>query len=237
MVEERRIRKGNYIIALILTICIFAIGVLLGALVTNERIKYMEQTSDVQRLEYDSMQLQYMYLNTIVNDDEACVGATKTLEENIKELEETRKRLEEYSDKSIKVNREEFQNLKRDYILSEIRYWLLVNQAEKICKSNLVTILYFYSIGECSDCTGQGMILDNIKKELKENILIFSFDADFKGEPMLDILKESYNITDTPTMVIENRKFTGLVPKSEVLAVLCSYYKNEIETCKNLQKA
>jgi hypothetical protein len=178
------------------------------------------------------MQLQYLYLSTLTADDKSCGGATKTLEKNIKELEDARKKLEEYTTKSIKISDEEFRNLKRDYILSEIRYWILTSQAEKICKKNLVSVLYFYSIRGCEGCIDQGIILDSIKTELKDNILIFSFDADFEDEPMLDILKEGYNITKLPAVVLEGRKFEGVVSKAELLKIACSYYKENVDVCK-----
>lgn len=224
-----RINVRRHITTLILTACIFIIGLLLGLLITSARISYIQNIGKEQRLEYDSLQLQYLYISELLQEQN-CPALLKALEENINALEKTRVKLEEF----IGAGRqnEDYLILKREYSLAELRYWLLAKQTKEICKKESVSVLYFYSNDEeCPDCETQGLILTALKDELKDKLLIFSLDANFE-EPLIAILKESYNITELPAIIIENKKLDGFIKKDELKKEICSYFKTKIKECE-----
>ena len=151
----------------------------------------------------------------------------KRFEDNIKSLESARKRLEEFDDDS-KLNREDFNLLKREYVLAQVRYWLLARRTKELCKKEIATIIYFYSNDrECPDCGKQAFVLNYLKGLFKDKLLIFSFDAQQKDEPMIPILKHTYNITKYPALIVEGGKFEGLMDKGMILKEICLYYKDE----------
>ncbi len=196
---------------------------MLGLVIEEKRTRYIESASKKQNIEYSSLQLQYSFIDAL-GKEENCEAVAKTLEENIKSLESTRERLETF-DKHSTINKEDFNLLKREYVLAQIRYWLLVRRAKKLCKREIATILYFYSDDkECPDCEKQAFILTYLKKLFKERLLIFSFDSKQKDEPMISILKKTYNISIYPTLVIEEKSFSGLQTKNEILKEICKYY-------------
>ncbi len=167
-----------------------------------------------------------------LSKEENCEAVSKTFEDNIKSLESARKRLEEF-DENSRLNKEDFSLLKREYVLAQVRYWLLARRTKELCRKELATILYFYSDDkECPDCNKQAFVLTYLKKLFKDKLLIFSFDSQQQDEPMIPILKHTYNITNYPALVIEGIKFEGLMDKNTVLKEICQYYKDD-NNCKN----
>lgn len=229
MVKIRTISTEKYIVAAIITIGIFLFGLLLGLVIEGKRVSYIESISKQQNLEYNSLQLQYAFMDQL-SKEENCEAVLKTFESNIKSLESTRKRLEEFDDNS-KINKDNFNSLKREYVLAQVRYWLLARKTKTLCKTEIATILYFYSNDEeCPNCGKQAFVLDYLKKLFKDKLLIFSFDAQQQDEPMIPILKHTYNITKYPALVIEGNRFEGLMDKRMMLNEICGYYKDD-ENC------
>lgn len=220
----RNFNLRRHLTAFAITALIFVIGLLIGLTLTNERIKFTENFARQQKADYDSLQLQYLYLQK-----GSCPVLEKTLEQNIQELENNRARLEEFIKDS---DREDFKLAEREYILSEIRYWLLAKQSKLDCGSDTVSILYFYSDveGDCQDCSAQGTILSYLKEEFKDRLLIFSLDINTE-DPMLKILKETKKIDKLPALIVEEDKYSGLIETEELKSIICSHYKTPHSEC------
>ena len=221
---ERSFNAKRHLTALFITALIFVIGLLIGLTLTNERIKSSENFARSQKADYDSLQLQYLYLQK-----GSCPVLEKTLEQNIDDLETQRAKLEEYVKDS---NAEEFKLIEREYMLSEIRYWLLAKQSKIDCGSDTVSVLYFYSDveGECDDCSAQGTILNFLKETFKDRLLIFSIDVNVE-DPILSILKKTKNIEELPTLVVEEDTYSGLLETKELKNIICSHYKEPHSEC------
>ncbi len=226
----RKINKGKYIIAMLITTGIFLLGFFLGLVIEGERIRYTESVSRIQNLDFASLQVQYAYIDEL-SQEENCQAIAKTFEENIKNLEFARERIEGF-DQNAKINKEEFDLLKREYILAQLRYWFLARKTKKLCEQDVVSVLYFFSDDKiCPDCNSQSFVLTYLKKRFKERLLIFSFDETFEKEPMVPLLKHVNNITSYPSLVIEGIKYEGLKDKKELFGIICGYYNKEIEDC------
>ena len=229
MVIVRSLRRGRYFIAFFLTAAIFIIGILLGYLISEYRSSNIADLSKVQRLDYDSLQLQYLYINTFVQQKN-CPAAMKALDKSLSDLEMTRLKLEAYLSSPISGTKD-FDLLKREYLLAEVRYWLFLKQTEGVCKKDSVSILYFYSNQNCPDCVTQGMILTYMKDKFKDKLLVFALDSDFGEEPIINILKDSYSITSVPAMIIQDKKYDGLKTREELLSVICGDYQSLPDEC------
>ncbi|MFH1592482.1 MAG: thioredoxin family protein [Candidatus Woesearchaeota archaeon] len=223
------LKKSRYVFALVLTILIFSLGVLIGTALTNSRVSFTQDLTEQQRLEYDSLQLQYLYLTEFLAD-ENCPAVMNTLDQNLKNLDTIRVKLENYLEKDDETK---LRAVKREYILSELRYWFLSRSAKKICGENdVVSVLYFYSSEGCEQCANQGAVLTSLKETFKSNLLIFSIDSLFEEEPMVSVLKDSFGITETPTLVVNDELIKGFTKKEELKEKICSKYKDPIDACK-----
>lgn len=227
MTVDRRLYLKKHVAALIITLLIFTIGILIGLKISDSRITTITNAARLQRAQFESLQLQYAYLNAAENT--TCIVFRSTLDQNVYDLENARLKLESYLKET---EDEEFLIAKREYMITELRYWILANQAKKICKEDTVSILFFYKKEEiCSDCSTQGTILTYLKERFKDRLLIFSLDID-TNEPMINILKNTFNITQAPSVVIEERLFEGLTVKEEIQQEICKNFKTDVEECK-----
>lgn len=229
----RQINKRIYLTAAIITLLIFVLGMLLGMVIEGKRISYIEATSREQKINFESLQLQYLYLSYLSTSERtgSCPAFLTTLDRYIKDMEGIRDRLENYI-KAGKIYSGEFKSLKREYIVSQLNYWILAKKTKELCETDFVTVLYFHS-KDCVSCDDQGYILDYLKRMFDNKLLIFALDTDFDEEPIIPILRNTYNITTTPTIIIENEKFVGFTSKDELLKNICSVYKKKPEICKD----
>ena len=222
---DRTIHWKKHLLTLIITIVIFTVGIMIGIKLSDQRIDYTQDVAAEQRLEYESLQLQLLYLS---ENKENCDLVFSTLERNLYDLEQQRLRLEQYIASS---NDAEYDLIKNEYILTEIRYWMLARDAKTFCDADFVPILFFYLRNEdCDSCSTQGHILTYVKDKLQEKVLIFSLDA-ASDEPMVGLLMNTFNITSTPSIVIKEDSYEGLVEKDVVLEEVCSSLTSPAEFC------
>ena len=229
---DRKFYKKEHFIALMITLVIFVIGILIGLKVSDLRVGYVQDISRVQKADLESLQLQYLFLNTQKNKNESCVVLQKTLDQSLHDLENARLKIETYIQN---LQREDFILTKKEYMLNEIRYWLLAQQMKQECGADVVSILYFYAKDEnCGDCSTQGYILTSLKNRFEDKLLIFSLDSEF-DESMIKILNNVYNITRVPALIIESKKFEGLITKEKLSEIICKNYKNNLEECEEFK--
>ena len=217
--KKRQFFWKRHILAFVITLLIFSVGILLGSKLSNDRIEFTKTDIERQQVEYESLQLQLLYLTG--QEGKNCEVLLNTLERNIYDLENSRIKLENY------IQGQEggdYQTIKRDYMLTEIRYWLLANEAKEVCANDLATVLYFYETTDsCFDCSAQGYILTYLKSIFGDKLLVFSLDVNF-NEPMVQILKENYEIEELPTVIVGGKVFSGLTKKEELINELCLFY-------------
>lgn len=204
------------------------IGLFIGLYFNQERIDYINDVTTSQNLNYESMQLQYAYID-FIGSEKSCVLLSKTLESDLLSLEDLRIKIEKYS-RDFNLDDEEYIQLKRKYTLAELKYWLLAKKAKEICGEDVVSLIYFYSPEDCDDCRAQSYILTSLKESFGGKLLIFSIDESFEEESMVGILKEIYDVSKYPALIIEDKAFEGLVEKEDLKKLICFELK-ESELC------
>jgi len=102
----------------------------------------------------------------------------------------------------------------------------LVKEINSNCAKNWSIILFFYT-NEKESKTGdyrlselQGYVLDTLYESDKENIKIFSFDAELLDENLRKSLIEMHNITSIPSLVIKEETYNRFMSKNEVLEII-----------------
>lgn len=231
MVVIRQISKGRYLAAALISLMIFLLGLSLGIYLSGTRVGYIEELANKQKLDYDSLQLQYNFID-LIKDEKNCVALNKALDLSVDNLENTRVKLELYSE-DINMNGQKYNDLKREYMLAEIKYWMLTQKSAEICKRDAVYVLYFYKEGdECPDCETQSYILTYLKGIFKEKLMVFSIDASFdESEPLVKILKDVYNVDEYPTLVVNGKTYDGLIELNKLKREICYQYTNRVEGC------
>ncbi|MBI5871681.1 hypothetical protein HZB88_01195 [archaeon] len=211
----RQISTRKYIIAFVITLAVFIIGMLAGVTVEKARANKADFLNLEQTIAYSSLQLQEAYLDSFEN--KSCSAMDVILANNLVSLDKAMRKVTDYEKNSLSSKEELKLNL-RNYFLTEIRYLMLLEKVEKACNSSAAVILYFYGADETNE---QGYALDYIKKVFGDGVLIFSFDYEMRDEePMIDVLLKNYNITIVPSLVIEGERLSGFVDEDELYKIM-----------------
>ncbi len=220
-IVTRSVDRRKYILAGVITLGIFLLGFLFGMVVENKRVDLGESIYKEQTVDFASSQLQFDYLSEFVSE-ENCGFAFDSYYNSLRELDRGSERLAEYSENE-RINEKEFILLRREYLLSEIKFWLLAKKIQSVCKVDMVPVLNFHSDDdECPRCGDQAFVLTYLKKKFGERVLIFSFSLKDIGEPAVSMLKTSHNITQIPTIVVNEIKFDGFTERNELEKEICN---------------
>lgn len=226
----RRISKEKYVVAGVITILIFLLGVLLGMVVDDVRISLSEKLVKEQELSYKSLQLQFLYLSTFSEEglDNNCNVIQISLRNAIDDLGSSLTDVLEF-EKSSAVRKGEYKYLFRRYLLDNLRYWLLAKQAKAKCGFETATVLYFFE-DDCKPCPDQGVILTHYKKIFKDKFLVFPINVGLEeDEPIVSVLKSQYNVEKYPTIVVEGKKYEGVVGYFTLKELICNELVNAKE--------
>ena len=111
----------------------------------------------------------------------------------------------------------EAQLLAEQYIALEVKHFLLINEINQECGKKYSTVLYFFSPDrvECSNCAAQGALLTEVKKQMPE-LMIYSFNWNVDS-PVIDRLLLDYEVDTIPTLVINGKKFEGILGAQEII--------------------
>ena len=220
----RNISKDKYIIAGVITILIFSLGLMLGLILEDYRYNIVDEINTEQEINHLSLQMQYLYLDVFRNYNNCPILST-TLKETIEDLDQSLSEVIAYEEDNendgIKKNL-----IMRRYALDNLRYWLLALERKERCDFDIVPILYLYAT-ECPSCPNQGAILTYFKKKFGEQVLVFPINLDLRNEePMIEITIKQFNLTKFPTMIIDNKKYEGVIPKEKMGELICNSLQN-----------
>src|SRR3989344_1598879 len=226
----RTISTDKYIIAGIITALIFGLGLTLGLILEDARYGLVQQVNQDQEVRYQSLQLQYLFLTTFHNEN-SCPILAATLQETITDLSNSLNDVISYEEKKTGNDAKKI-TVERRYLLDNLRYWLLAKESKQKCNMDIVPVIYFYR-QECESCSGQGTILTYYKNLLEDQLLVFPVNLDLvEREPMAKIIQSQYNVTQFPTLIIDNTKYEEVVDKDQMKDIICSSL-HEAPQCQN----
>lgn len=229
---QRQISTNRMITAGVITFLIFALGMLLGMVMDYERVQYMENQYFEHELDYRSLQLQFSFLSSVEDEgDKACAAFEGAIKGAVAELSDSLEQVEQYQELS-RTQRKDYEQIERRYILDNIRYWLIMRETKDFCPNDRLSILYFYSADDCPNCPDQGVILTYFKKRFGEQLLVFPINIDVADdEPVIEVIKSTFNITAYPSIVVGETPFTGVVSKEELAPIICEGMGLDEEEC------
>ncbi len=220
----RKISTDKYIIAGIITFLIFSLGLMLGLVLEDKRYNLVEEINQGQEVKSLSLQLQYLYLTTFSSYDN-CPTLSTTLKEAITDLSNSLSDVVAYEEEN-KASTQRKIIIQRRYILDNIRYWLLARESKQRCNLDIVPILYFYT-EDCGSCPLQGTILTYFKSTFGDKLLVFPLNLDLRDEePMIEIIISQFNVTKYPTLIVDNKKYEGVISQDKLQPIICSSLKN-----------
>ncbi|MFW6047580.1 MAG: hypothetical protein ACOCP4_07350 [Candidatus Woesearchaeota archaeon] len=209
--------KMIYLYATVITTIIFVIGIFTGFYVSRIKVRNVEKQLSTNEFEIESLDMEIDILKNLESKS-ACDYLDKRLPKLASKKTELANKFEE-------VNEEDAKNLEKEFTYSLVRYWLFMKiQGEKCNIDNPMVLFFHKRDGEQS--RQQGVVLDYWVyklKETNESLSVFGFSTDLK-EPLIDLLKNIYNVEKIPSIVIEGDTYPGLQDKGEVENLLCDHY-------------
>lgn len=208
---DREIKKYRYLFAALFTILVFTTGILFSNLVDDYRSSALQNEVREDVTDLESQQLQLNYLERQDN----CRVLEAGLNEVLQGYNERLDRVVNYEENSL-FKSERFQNIRRQYVLAGIRYWIFSKDLRDKCEDyNPDTILYFQK-QDCPACDSTGKELSRIKKTQGNQALVFNIFTDIE-DSMVTILEKEYQINQTPTVVInEETTLEGDLSRQEI---------------------
>lgn len=210
-----------FTIALILSIFIFLFGVLLGNYIANQQLSVFKETEEKFLVYLIALEMR----DNILAEENICLTDINELfEEKVKlgqMLTELERRLGKEDPDVMKK--------KEIYELLEIKTWQNLENIKQKCDKNFDIILFFYtnkkedSKGSVYGCDDQGKILDQIVYDTrdlngKETVFVLVFDAN-SNNLATKALMQKYNVTEVPSMVINDNRY-GYLVKDELELII-----------------
>ena len=110
--------------------------------------------------------------------------------------------------------------LKLNYLLLEIKDYLLMQSMAEKCKDKPIFVLYFYSNkGDCSDCRYMGDVLTSLR-ETYPALRVYSFDYNTEMSAV-KTLEGIYKVkAEFPALVIHGKPVYGLKSVAEIVKLM-----------------
>ena len=210
----KQYNKKTIISALIISAILFSSGVYVGFLLNREKLSFIETHIDKVNTEMENFQLQFLFFD-ILGESATCPLLRSTFKEINEESYDIGTKLDQYASDNELKDVEEYDNLKKEYSRIIVSYWLLSNKLKGACGLDAATIIFFID-KECPECDDQSFVLTYLKEKFGDKVLIFTLDGGMK-EPSIEVLREYYNVTSYPAIVVNGKRFDGLTKTDVIL--------------------
>ncbi len=198
--KQKKLRKYIFITSLVITLVIFALGLLLSYGLDFARINHITRIMQDHEISSRAYKMEMDFIDTFGGDK--CDLMIDKIDELKSEIAQVGQDLSNYGGKSF-FKKNDFDYLKRKYFLLEMKFYVLVKDFNIECGKSYVSVIFFYEIDN-DDSERQGYVLDDIGQSMRDKAVILSFDKDYDDEPALDILKNKYGVEEAPTIIIED---------------------------------
>ncbi|MBI5797604.1 hypothetical protein HZA98_01730 [Candidatus Woesearchaeota archaeon] len=212
--------KQIFLTTLLISILVFGAGLLLGWNLDKYRSQDVSDDLRTNELDTESFLIEQNFLDSFAGGDD-CSFAEPRLAQISSELIQLGQTLESYEQKNI-FQDAEFKYLARRYFLLEIKGYTQFNELKDKCHIKNDVILYFYD-PEDSQSALQGYVLDRVANEANGSVDVFSINQNFAGDSAISTVKIYYNITTSPTIIVNGKeKREGYTSYEEVKVLLAS---------------
>jgi hypothetical protein len=199
---ERKLNLPIYIGAFLISLAIFAAGVLVGNLIDRSNLDGISDELVSVSSRIASTQLLLLMEG---NSSSFCPIFLSDLGAIDAEVERVGYKLSYLEDQKGVSDPE----LKKQYFTLEANSYLLSNKVGELCGSKSVLVINFYSNSNCSQCRQQGTEILAARDGVPGVPLkLFSFDGDL-GSPAADAFKRQFGVSGYPSVVINGRLYEG----------------------------
>jgi len=204
-----------YLQAAVISMLLFVVGVVTIKSLDDYRLGVIKGEIDTLKTDIEDSKLFLLYSQTLGDNSTLLCQALKTqIGQRIDKNQGLIVNLQKYEEAN--VFGEEYYSLKTFFVLKNLELWLYTSNYKRLCNSDQVSILYFYpDKAPCNECEVQANILTEIRDKCL-NVKVFALPVNVEMN-LLNIIKTRYNITRTPTIVINEEIVKEGVTNEEAL--------------------
>lgn len=217
MFRKKRLDSGILVSALVITGLIFFSGFFIGYSLNTEKLSAVEREMASVTKDIQNFQLQFLLFD-VLGEKAVCPLLSSTLSEINLRSDNIGKRLESVNTDSEIMDYQGYMELKKEYSRVLLGYWLLADKFKGACDSDISTVVYFYA-KECDTCGDQSFVLTYLKRRYEERLLVFALDTNL-DEPGIRTIKEYYNVTVYPTLVMDGKVLEGFQTTEKLESVI-----------------
>lgn len=205
LVQESILKAG------VATVLMLALGILIGLQMDDLRQDHLSEELRQSSLETETFSVLDDYVQR--SDRNHCQLMGVQIPNIGDRSGELGSELERFEAQNIGSDRE-YRYIRDRYYNNQLRFYMALNSYKSRCEGiNQTTILYFFDSSTQSE--RQGAVLNEIVKQ--RNVQVFSFNAEIEDSLIVDILTEDYNITEYPTIIVNDQeKIEGFISEGEL---------------------
>lgn len=209
----------DHLIVLFISSMLFTMGLIIG--LTSSKIKSSEIELKINSFQenLNSLEVGFLLSNALKNKTISCNYLNTNVNQIKEQMEDIGENVVTYEEDS-RIKDPNYLSLKKQYTYVRAQYWVMLERLKSECDVNYTVILYFYGTKTpCPECRDQGVILSHLSIT-NNNLYVIPVDFD-EDLLIIDTLNSAFNITKTPTIVINSQnKLEGLTLENELNNIL-----------------
>ena len=217
MAVERKLFLYAGIITVLLFVMIYSLNVFLS----REREDSLSTRMDSLIDDFEEMQALFL-MSGIFDTNGTCIALQTWMSQMDKSLWDLGIKLDQYQKVTEEYLKDPFYlEQKKKFNRRQVIYYSILKEAKDRCSLNATSLLFFYRKSEeCPDCDAMSFVLTDLKREVNEEVAIFSFDTNL-DLPSIQVLPIFFNVTSYPCIVVEGKTHCGLYNKNELTKFVC----------------
>ncbi|MBT3407544.1 hypothetical protein HOK68_03790 [Candidatus Woesearchaeota archaeon] len=206
------------ITSLFLTISIFALGLVAAHGLDFIRLNVLDDNFNNHVMNSDFLILEKEFLNTF--DTDFCFDINNKLINLSTDMRDIGREMTSFGALTL-FKKDEFDLLKRNFFLLELNYYSQILELNEKCDGGYLPIIFFFKADD-QISERQGFIIQELMETHKQVVAI-NLDIDFKDEYLINYLIDYYNITQAPSLILnETIKLEGLQYQNDLLQLIVS---------------
>jgi hypothetical protein len=197
MEMKRNIDWSKVLLAFLITVFLFNVGVLLGYFGSK-----IIEGSSISIIQSTNNEISNLETLNLLEQNYPC--SSSTLDVATERLAYMSDLIDSMEDQRGKTNSDVIE-LKKIYSIVEIRHMLLLKQRAENCGVNYSIVIYFYSNeNECKDDTNRISFILTYLRNKFSNLRVYSYDINLNNDAV-QILKNYYNATGCYQVLLDEK--------------------------------
>lgn len=197
------IGKFDFLKVLMATAAVFLIGLSIGFVLDTSRTTFLSGELRDTNLQTERFVVGKAYLDSIADDEEFCSLMESRIRDIAKDTQQLGEDLQNFGEAGM-FKETDYKYIQDRYYLYQVRFMLMLEDYRDRCGKNFATVMYFF--GDDAQSTRQGAVITEIREENQGKVFVFSFKSETEETPVIDMIQKDFNITSTPTTVLNNEK-------------------------------